>query len=199
MRRGQKVKVIATSGGLLGREGEIRRVALKWIRRLQSTVNYDLTGKMFVFEEVGREEEVQDGRLRDSDLLAQVSGYRDGKGKSLAQDSVRVRRGDYSLVLIELLTLHWPRFSTSFLEDNIVHELLHVVRPQIGRIIKNGELVEDGDYMHKTTSMLIKNFNRLSKLDMQVLLKESVTDREVRQYLRRVSEAGKKGDEESKE
>jgi hypothetical protein len=162
-------------------------------------VNYDLTGKMFVFEEVGREEEVQDGRLRDSDLLAQVSGYRDGKGKSLAQDSVRVRRGDYSLVLIELLTLHWPRFSTSFLEDNIVHELLHVVRPQIGRIIKNGELVEDGDYMHKTTSMLIKNFNRLSKLDMQVLLKESVTDREVRQYLRRVSEAGKKGDEESKE
>jgi hypothetical protein len=188
MRHGQKVKVISATGGLFeGREQEIRCVALKWIRRLRSTVNYDLTGKMFVFEEVGPGEEVQDGLLQNPDMYARVNGQCDAKGKWLPTDGSRdadVRRGNYSLVLIELLASHWPRFSASLLEDNIVHELLHVIRPQIGRAIKNGDLVEDEDYMHKTTRKLIKNFERMSKSDKHTILKELITDADNRNYMR---------------
>lgn len=170
--------MISTTGGMLeGREQEVHRIATKWIRRLNSSVKYDLSGKMFVFQELDPAEE---GSQHWHDIFARVNGYCDTKGKWLpeAEKDRRVRRGDYSLVLIELLTWNWHRFSSSFLEDNIIHELMHVVRPQIGRLIKNGELIEDEDYMHKITRKLVKDYGRITKSDKEALMRETIIDRQ---------------------
>jgi hypothetical protein len=52
-------------------------------------------------------------------------------------------------------------------------ELLHVVRPGIGRFMKNGTLYENEDFMHRTTKKLISDFHRLSKPEIDALIEES--------------------------
>jgi hypothetical protein len=179
MRHGQKIKVEYASLGLLKhRQEDVRRIALKWIRRLRSTVSYDLAGKMFIFDEV-----IDDILARDA--MVRANRYCNPKGNWLTaeEELVRVRRGNYSLAVIRLLTADWPRFSSSSLENDIVRGLLHIVRPQIGRLIKNRDLIEDEDYMHEITRKLIKNFERMSESDKQALLNGSVRPRRKRKFL----------------
>jgi len=57
------------------------------------------------------------------------------------------------------------------LEDGIVHELLHVVRPEIGCFLKtNGDPGEDETHMHNVTEKLIRDFHELTKSEIAQLL-----------------------------
>ena len=171
MRHCQRVKVISarcSSGPLVGKENIVRTIAAKWIRRLSPTVNYDMRKKLFVFEEtVG-----YDVPAGETETFALVRCYTDQSGEPLPFESQceRVGRGDYFLVCIELFTSNWPGISPSILEENILHELLHVVRPSIGLYRKNGALCEDEDFVSDTTKKLIKEFRQLGKSGRAALL-----------------------------
>jgi hypothetical protein len=173
MKPGQKIKVVlATEDSLLkGRELSIRNVVAKWIRRLSSTVDYDLKEKLFLFEELWW----RDVALGEKKYYARVRGYRDQTGGWVANESQdeRARRGDYLLVEIELFSTNWSHASPSLIEDCILHELLHVVRPGIARFMENGIEYEDEAFMHRTTRKLIRDFRRLGKTELDALIEES--------------------------
>lgn len=168
MRHSQKVKIISAHGGLLdGKEHIVWKIAVTWIRRLSSTVEYDLRKKLFVFEEQGKHDIPRGERT----IYAKVNGYRDRLGQWIPAESQneQVRKGDYLLADIELYTGNWPRFSVSLLEDNAVHELLHVVRPEIGMFLKNGVMFEDEEFTKATTRKLIRDFRRLGRSERAAL------------------------------
>jgi hypothetical protein len=159
MRRGQKIKVVAATGSDLDRNRKIiRRIATKWTTRLQENYapDYDLTQKLIVIKEVLPEDDRYE-YPRKGRTQARVQTYLDYQGRVLEADhESRVQRGDYLLVVIEFLTKNWPSFSTEVLEQNLVHELLHVLDPKMGLFVKDGHLMEDEDLMNRKTRELIE-------------------------------------------
>jgi len=59
----------------------------------------------------------------------------DEKGQMVESISERLEKGDFTVILIDMLTFNRGPFSLRKFENNLVHELLHVVYPYQGMFI----------------------------------------------------------------
>jgi hypothetical protein len=177
LRGNQKVKAASIQGRhIKGKEHIVQRIALKWVRRLATIVAYDLKKKLFVFTEIEPSEAYTHGKLR---VAARAACYRDQHGKRLRDETQdeRVARGDYLLVDVQLFTSNWPAFTAGMLESTILHELLHVVRPDIGYYSKGGVRFEDERFMDKIVTNLIRRVRGRRVADTGTILERILEGR----------------------
>ncbi len=162
VRKGQRVKLI-TSGdkGILEphRKPLMRRTVL-WRNRLSTQTCYDFKEKMIVLEEVVPELEPSE-YVGQEHTQAKLEWLKDEKGSIIETLEVnRVERGDYHLIYITLYTANWPNYSMKLFEENLVHELLHVLYPRKAFFLRKGLLYENQREMRRFTTDIIEKNNQ---------------------------------------
>jgi len=146
---------------------DLLRMSSWWMERLGGLVDYEpttflprynLSTKHLVIDEVTFQSEPGSYKGRER-MAAELLYCENEKGERFNPMRNEVRVGDFSKIMVEMLTSNWGRpFRQSEFELYVVHEIRHVTNPTLNFVLRPDGLVEDQRAMYEETMKLIRLF-----------------------------------------
>ena len=156
----------AKSGSLFDSQLEdLVRISSHWMERLRGLVGYeppsflpryDLSGKLLVINEVTVQSDPESYKEREG-IAAELLYCENENGVRFNPMTEEVRTGDFSKIVVEMLTSNWGLFQQSKFELYIVHEIWHVTNPTLNFML-GARIFEDQRSMYEETVRLIQMF-----------------------------------------
>src|SRR5205807_3295970 len=118
---------------------ELVRMSSWWMERLGSVVEYDpstfmrrydFTAKHLLTNQVTIESEPESYKGREG-IAAELLYCENENGDRLSPMTNEVSIGDFSKIVVEMLTSNWGQFQQSKFELYLVHEIRHVTNPTL--------------------------------------------------------------------
>lgn len=144
---------------------DLVRISSYWMERLRSLVEYepptflpryDLSAKHLVINEVTTQSEPESYKGRER-IAAELLYCENERGVRFNPMTNEVRIGDFSKIVVEMLTSNWGQFQQSKFELYLVHEIRHVTNPTLNFIL-GAWIFEDQQAMYEETLRLIRMF-----------------------------------------
>src|SRR6266571_1407122 len=145
----QIVKLVPTEKGVFWDNIQpLTKITRKWMKRLLVT-------------------EVND--YYDRETYARFRGCFDDKEGFVEPISEPLKKGDFTVIMIDMLTFNWGAFTIRKFEINLVHELLHVVDPDKAIYVSkdDGLRHENEVEMKKWTQEIIARFGSLGTHELK--------------------------------
>jgi hypothetical protein len=155
-----------------GQEEVLTTLCRQWMIRLRGHVQYDtrtflptydLASKRLLILETSLQSNPNAYRGREN-VGAELLFFENEKGDKLHPMTNEVSSGQFSSIVVEMLSTNWGYFDLAQFELYLVHELLHVINPSANFVLGNQAVIvtEDQLAMYRHTFRIIQAYGSLA-------------------------------------
>jgi hypothetical protein len=164
---GPRVKVVLRSPEFVRLKDVVVEISKAWMERLAQLVTYEVDKKFLLIQEETRQLSPLIYKGEPVTLAVSFCWDKDGKfiNPAIDKDKERVKRGDFSVIEVRMLTDNWEGLLVTSFEKALVHRLLHVADPYKAGLRSDGLLaVEDDSVMEEWVTQVLTKFGSLADI-----------------------------------